>query len=189
MRLFPAFLAFPVIAAIGVALDACFVGGQPATDAGPTSDAANDTLASDASDAGAEATCEPTDAGDATWTSLYADLFGPASIGQCGAASRTSTNGTSQTSCHHDSTGSGAVSSGFICGDTQESCYQGITSPNAKFVGQQVVVPCSPDNSYLMQVLRHDGGGLMPFYPENAVFSDADMARVRAWIAAGAPDN
>jgi hypothetical protein len=43
-------------------------------------------------------------------------------------------------------------------------------------------------------VLRHgdgDGGviGIMPYFPENVVFSDDDMARVSAWIAAGAQND
>ncbi len=86
------------------------------------------------------------------------------------------------------------MASGFVCGDTQQSCYDGITSPQANFIGHQVVVACSPCGSYLTQVLRHsdgDGGlaGIMPFYPENVVFSDDDMTRVSEWIAAGAPNN
>ena len=184
-RLFPALLALPVVAANAIALDACFTGGQNPDGGEPLFDATPDPISSD----GGDAACIPTDAATATWSTLYADLFGPASLGQCGAASRSNVDGSASTSCHHDSSGVGAISSGFICGDTQETCYQGITSPNASFAGQQVVVPCRPDDSYLLKVLRHDGGGLMPFYPENVVFSDSDMARVRAWIAAGTPDN
>jgi hypothetical protein len=134
-----------------------------------------------------QALCITTDAGDRTWTSLYQDFFGPTGNGQCGAATRTGANGT--TSCHHDGTGNGALASGFICGDTQESCYEGITSPQAVFVGQPVVVPCNPSASYLTQVLRHDGAGIMPYYPETVVFSDDDMARVSGWISAGAPND
>jgi hypothetical protein len=127
---------------------------------------------------------------NATWSTLYKDLFGPASIGQCGDATRTGQNGT--TSCHHGPGDNGALASGFVCGDTEQSCYDGITSPNANFLGQKVVVACSPCGSYLTQVLRHsdgDGGvlGIMPFYPEDAIFSADDMSRVSAWIAAGAP--
>ena len=70
-----------------------------------------------------------------------------------------------------------------------------ITSPLANFVGQQVVVACSPCGSYLTQVLRHPDGdsgattGIMPYFPENTVFSTDDMDRVSAWIAAGAQNN
>lgn len=178
-------IAAPVITATAVAINAIACGDAPQTFEGgvPLFDAKQGTPESDAGDS----SCIATDAAGATWAALYADMFGPASIGQCGDATRTGTNGT--ISCHHDPTGSGAQASGFVCGDTQQSCFDGITSPNANFLGNQVVVPCSPETSYLMQVLRHDGGGIMPFYPETAVFSDADMARIRAWIAAGAQNN
>jgi hypothetical protein len=191
----------PVIAAVAVA---CFDapqtvdGGAAQFDAQldppskpPPSDAGEPGDADASGDAAYEAGCTYTDAGIAedasTWTSIYADLFGPASLGQCGASSRGDSNGS--TTCHHDGTGAGAQSSGFICGDTQESCYTGITSPSANYAGIQVVVPGDPCDSYLSEALRHDGGGSMPYYPEAVVFSDADMARVAAWIGSGAQNN
>ena len=181
-------LSLPVIAAGAVAIQATacdapqsFQGGEPLFDAAPPGQV---------QPPGCDSGCVTPVPANATWTTLYADLFGPAGIGQCGDATRTGANGT--TSCHHDSGGNGALASGFVCGETEQDCYDGITSSMANFLGQQVVVACSPCGSYLTQVLRHgdgDGGvvGLMPFYPENVVFSDDDMARVSAWIAAGAP--
>jgi len=181
-------LSLPVIAASAVAIQATacdapqnIQGGDTQFDAAPAPPPGCDS-----------GTCISGAPANATWTALYKDLFGPASIGQCGAPTRTGQNGT--TNCHQKDGDNGAVSSGFICGDTQQSCYDGITSPNAAFIGQKVVVACSPCGSYLTQVLRRsdgDGGitGIMPFYPENAVFSDDDMARVTAWIAAGAQNN
>ena len=178
-------LSLPVFAASAVAIQATACdapqtvqGGEPLFDATPEPKA---------TPAGCDSGCIPTADANATWTALYKDLFGPASIGQCGSATRTGQNGT--TSCHQDGTGNGAQASGFICGTTQQDCYTGITNPAAQFIGQQVVVACSPCGSYLTQVLRHDGGGIMPFYPEDAVFSDDDMARVSAWIAAGAQND
>ncbi len=147
----------------------------------PLFDGAFDPIAQDG------AVCTASDAGDQTWTSLYQSFFGPNGNGQCGDPTRTGSNGT--TSCHQDSSGEGAMASGFICGDTQASCYAGITSPQASFVGQPVVVPCNASASYLTEVLRQADGGIMPFYPETVVFSDADMARIRGWISAGAPNN
>ncbi len=188
MRIVHALVPLPVIAATGIAINATACGDAPQSPSGgdPQFDAHVDpAITADAGDAG-EGGCITNDASDVTWTALYADLFGPASLGQCGDATRT---GSATTSCHHDGTGNGAISSGFVCGDTQESCYQGITSPNAQFAGEQVVLPCAPGNSFLPDVMRHDGGGLMPFYPETVVFSDSDIARVRAWIAAGALEN
>ncbi len=152
-------------------------GGDPLFDAAPPSASAPD---------GGDA-CVPTDAQDSTWSSLYADFFGPTGTAQCGDTTRS--DGTSTSSCHHDATGNGALASGFICGDTSDSCYQGITSPSAQFAGERVVAACQPSQSFLLTILRHDGGGIMPLYPASVAFSDADMARVRAWIAAGAPQN
>ena len=180
-------LSLPVIAASAVAIQATACdapqnvqGGDPLFDATPEPKA------------GCDSGCLAQAPSNATWTALYKDLFGPAGIGQCGDATRTGQNGT--TSCHGDATGNGAQASGFICGSSQQQCYDGITSPQANFIGQQVVVACSPCGSYLTQVLRHsdgDGGviGIMPFFPENTVFSDDDMARVSAWIAAGAKND
>ena len=180
-------LSLPVIAASGVAIQATACDAPQTVQGGdPLFDSAPDPLP------GCDSGCLASAPANATWTALYKDLFGPAGIGQCGDATRTGKNGT--TSCHHAAGDQGAMASGFVCGDTQESCWQGITSPQANFIGEQVVVACSPCSSYLTQVLRHgdgDGGltGIMPFYPESVVFSDDDMARVSAWIAAGAPNN
>jgi hypothetical protein len=59
------------------------------------------------------------DAGN-TWTDLYACYFGPTGKASCSA----------QGTCHNDCTGTGALTSGFVCGGTKESCYLGITTPN-----------------------------------------------------------
>ena len=178
-------LSLPVIAASAVAIQATACDAPQSVQGGDTLFDAG-TLPQ-ALPPGCDAGCLAQAPANATWTALYKDLFGPAGIGQCGDTTRTGVNGT--TSCHHAAGDNGAVASGFICGDTQQSCYDGITSPQANFIGQQVVVACSPCGSYLTQVLRHDGGGIMPYFPENVVFSDGDMARVSAWIAAGAQNN
>jgi hypothetical protein len=187
MRWAYALLPCPVVAAVAIACSDAPQGiSGGASNFNVQFDLPNIPAPPPPADAG-EGGCMPTDAGNATWTSLYADLFGPASIGQCGDSSRGDSTGS--TSCHHDSSGNGAMSSGFICGDTQDTCYAGITSPSAAFLGARVVIACDPGNSFLTKVLRHTGGGIMPFYPNNVFFSDADMARVGAWIAAGAPNN
>ena len=179
------FLTGPVIAAVAIA---CYDSPPSPSGGDPLFDAAlPNPISEDAGDASDAPACPDPDAGDATWTALYADFFGPTGIGQCGDMTRA--DGTEQTSCHHDATGNGAVASGFICGDTQQSCWSGITNPAASFIGQQVVIAGNPCASYLTQVLRHDGGGLMPYYPQSVVFSDQDMARVATWIAQGAQNN
>lgn len=175
-------LPAPVICAAAIGESACSDANQIPTGGQPLFDAHVGQVDTDGA-----ITCLDAGAPDLTWASLYQDFFGPTGIAQCGDSTRTGVNGT--TSCHHDGTGNGALASGFICGDTQESCYEGITAPAANFVGVPVVAPCAPDNSYLTQVLRRDGGGIMPFYPESVVFSDADMARIRGWISNGAPND
>lgn len=174
----------PVVFAAVIGESACsdanqkIIGGDPQFDAG---------IDPQIVDAQAEAVCIPSDAADQTWTSLYQSFFGPSGIGQCGDSTRT---GTATTSCHHDGTGQGALASGFICGDTQDSCYQGITSPQAQFIGTPVVAACNPSGSYVTHVLRQEAGTFgMPFYPETVVFSQTDMDRIRGWISAGAPNN
>jgi hypothetical protein len=188
MRLFHAVLSLPVIAASAVAIQATACdttqaprGGDALFDAGPEPIPCPD------------ASCGPV-VPDANWPALYKSIFGPTGIGQCGSASRTNVAGTATTSCHQSAGDNGAVASGFICGTTEESCFQGITNPSASFIGQQVVVACGEPCSYLPQVLRHgdgDGGiiGIMPFYPENAIVGPPGMDNVSAWIAAGAPRN
>lgn len=57
------------------------------------------------------------EAGAATWTGLYTDYFGPSGQASC----------TAQSSCHGAASQSGALESGFVCGATKESCWQGIT--------------------------------------------------------------
>jgi hypothetical protein len=189
MRLSLALLPCPVIAAVMIA---CFsapqtiVGGDAQFDAYLDTPQDDSGDASDASEAGP--VCDfTTDAGDATWSSLYANLFGPSGIGQCGDATRS--DGTSTTSCHQDGSGNGAISSGFICGLTQESCYQGITSSMANYEGSQVVVAGDPGGSFLVKIMRSCSGGIMPFLPQSVVFSNDQMSSVSTWIAAGALDN
>lgn len=52
-----------------------------------------------------------------TWTALYTDFFGPAGTASCSA----------QTSCHGTALQSGAQTSGFVCGVTKTSCFDGMT--------------------------------------------------------------
>ena len=58
-----------------------------------------------------EAGCTP------TWTGLYATYFGPSGQASC----------TAQSSCHGAASQSGAQTSGFVCGATKESCWEGMT--------------------------------------------------------------
>ncbi len=51
------------------------------------------------------------------WQDLYGCYFGPSGKASC----------TAQGFCHGASQQTGALSSGFVCGATRESCWQGIT--------------------------------------------------------------
>src|SRR5258706_10074946 len=58
-----------------------------------------------------------------TWSSLYADFFGPKGTAKASC--------TYDTQCHGTADESGAKSSKFVCGSTADTCYAGITSPGA----------------------------------------------------------
>ncbi len=60
--------------------------------------------------------CAPS-GGGATYTDLYADFFGPCGQGSCSG----------QSGCHDNATETGALTSGFVCGGTQKSCWEGMT--------------------------------------------------------------
>lgn len=64
---------------------------------------------------------------------------------------------------------------------------------NARGRGKVLVVAGDPDNSFLLQKLegRHasDEGELMPDGADEPIDSECRIAQIRAWIAAGAPDN
>jgi len=147
---------------------ACFSGSGPASGDGGA-DAAADT--------GVDVPvpldgCAPTtDGGAPTWTALYADFFGPAGQGNCSL----------KVGCHADNTGGGAI---WMCGPTQATCWQGM---------QGNVDLCDPSASKVLFMLRKasDPGaiGKMPQEPTTVTFSDTDLARIRAWIAAGAKND
>jgi hypothetical protein len=122
-----------------------------------------------------------TDAGDggsnnATWSDLYRDYFGPNGAASCSA----------QSTCHGSAAGDGAVGSHFICATDKAACFASLTA--AKLVDPTLSVDQDP----LILVLRHraDGSvtGTMPMAPE-FVFEDADMARIIAWVTAGAKND
>jgi hypothetical protein len=68
---------------------------------------------------------------DATWTCLYDNCFGPSGLASCSTA---------QGTCHSDASQVGSQISGFVCGATKDSCWQGM------LVGQPgsfpPIVPC-----------------------------------------------
>jgi hypothetical protein len=99
------------------------------------------------------------------WGDLYACYFGPTGKASCGG----------QTQCHSTDAGTGAGATYFVCGPSQEACWQGMSKVNPVL---------------LHGALRHsDGtGGLMPKY-SSVGFTPADLARIEAWLQQGAPNN
>jgi hypothetical protein len=168
-RVLPHFLLHVAPVAIVPLLGACSSatgspsGGTDVFDAGPA--AAPDTGPAPTPDAG----------GGITWTDLYRDFFGNAAPGPgCKGTGGQCHGGVDQ--------GGGGV---WVCGDTQESCWKGLTTATTALIDTK-----NPDNSVLLSVaLRQRGGGNMPLAPTTYVFSDASIQRIRDWMAAGAQNN
>jgi hypothetical protein len=151
--------------------------------------------------------CAATDGGH-TWSDLYACYFGPTGQASCSG----------QGTCHGSCSGTGALTSGFVCGGTKESCYLAIMQPNCcgqitSDAGAEAaaaecaasfppVVPqggaSDPTTTTLWTALRGVdpkkvvGLHNMPFTStpgQGYTFSAADLDRISAWIEEGAPQN
>jgi hypothetical protein len=142
-----------------------------------------------------------------TWTSLYDDYFGPSVSSSC----------TAQTSCHGTAGESGALISGFVCGGSKQACWEGMTAgiaPDAGGFLPPIVTPgvADPTKTVLYQSLHQASPSAdnafcaksttltdcnMPCNNASGctvasaayAFSSADLARVAAWIQAGAPND
>jgi hypothetical protein len=172
------------------------------------------TLASGCSDAtgsvqGGQAltTCGASGAGggDSTFTSLYGDFFGP-----CGRASCSG-----QASCHGAASQSGSQISGFVCGTTKDECWQGMTQGIAVAAGgffcpivcvgtcpQNPTQTCPTDPTQQLlwtSIHKAQASGLnhMPCGDPTLcqaakatyTFTADDLARIQAWIQAGAQND
>jgi hypothetical protein len=133
------------------------------SDAGPTSDAANEGAAD-----------VTTDANKLSWSYIYATYFANGSAGHCGNAG-----------CHS------AARANFVCA-TQAGCYTSLTANNTN-VGGQLVNPRSPSASVMLDPANspiywfNEAGGNMP---EGALAPNAAAkAEIAAWINAGAPND
>jgi hypothetical protein len=120
------------------------------------------------------------DAGDrgdgSTFTDLYTDFFGPTGRASCSASSI----------CHVPG-GEGASVSGYMCSPDQGSCWTSMTSSIVPEGGSS-----SPDDTILYGALRKApptaGSGPMPL-DSTFEFCPGDLARIKAWIAAGAKND
>jgi hypothetical protein len=117
------------------------------------------------------------DRGDgSTFTDLYTDFFGPTGRASCGASSI----------CHVPG-GEGASVSGYTCSTDQASCWTSMTSSIVPEGGSS-----HPDDTTLYGILRKappaPGSGPMPL-DSTFAFCPGDLARIEAWIAAGAKND
>jgi hypothetical protein len=119
---------------------------------------------------------EPEAGTGSTWTELYNDFFGGHGRAACAG------NG----SCHGSSSQPGAGYSKYVCppdGDAgKDTCY---TTLMASGYVSSLITPPS------MGVLRtvNCTGCAMPATPQVYEFSQTDVNRISAWIAAGTPNN
>lgn len=117
---------------------------------------------------------------ETTWTGLYRDYFGPHGTASCSAAPG---------QCHAAAGDQGALPSGYVCGDSQASCFEGMTASGS-------IVPAGgtadATSTRLYGALRKappNAGGTMPRSPSCVAFSTDDLKRISSWISAGAKND
>jgi hypothetical protein len=130
---------------------------------------------------------EPTfaDAPPTSWKGLYRDFFGRRSTASCAG------NGV----CHDGTDKPGARASGFVCADV-DGCYASLRTARGPLDQRPLVEDAdvaTPAHARLFEVIRYrtaDGQLLanrgMPQLPANFAYSPDDVARMNAWIQAGA---
>jgi hypothetical protein len=136
--------------------------------------------------------CTKTDA-CSTWSYLYACYFGPTASTHGGGCS-------AQSACHGTSTSTGTTASGFICGNSKDACWQGMTKSANQFL--PTLVKHGATNQYLYMVLYQDGTMFQPSAdnmptssatlgapPVMPGFKPAEMACIKSWVAAGAQND
>jgi hypothetical protein len=133
-----------------------------------------------------------------TWTALYDGYFGPAGQASCAPGN--------QSSCHGDPNQLGAQTSGFVCGATKDTCWQGMTQgipPDAGGFFPPILPPDGgdPGASQLLTGLHKTvsttGLNNMPCgdppicHPGNATytFTPEDVACITTWAQQGALNN
>jgi hypothetical protein len=121
--------------------------------------------------------------GGTRWQDLYATYFGPTGRANCSQA---------RGACHTSESDLGFATSGFVCGATRDSCWQGMTQ--GLDAGYPVLVPAGatdPATTPLWEALYKgapSGGAMNNNMPQtlNYTFSASDLARISAWIRNGA---
>jgi hypothetical protein len=110
------------------------------------------------------------------WQDLYACYFGGTGVASCGSIAM----------CHGTATDNGTATTGFLCSPTDSTgCWQSTVAVLLPEGGTP-----DPTTTLLYTTLRKtDGTGSMPLLPSTLVFQTGDIARIVAWIDAGAPNN
>lgn len=110
-----------------------------------------------------------------TFTELYQDFWGNVNRASCSGDG----------ACHGAPNQPGSqASGGYVCplGDPK-TCYETMV---AKLLTEEAKT--NPEDSYLYSMLRKASGGSMPKRPPYT-FSETDLARIRAWMMAGYPND
>jgi len=119
------------------------------------------------------------------WQDLYGSYFGPTGKANC-------SQGTG--ACHATGSDLGVATSGFVCGPTSDTCWQGMTQGLA---GHKALVPPGVTDATQTPLWialykgAPSGGALSNNMPQNLkyTFLPADLTRIQAWIQAGASNN
>jgi hypothetical protein len=165
------------LAAVGLAV-ACSSGTPTTPDA-----------SADAPGVESAASCKGA-ASDTSWTALYCDFFGPTAKGSCSGGAGFESN------CHGRDDSAGTMASKFKCGLTKDECWAGTTTGDADMMGtvgsmtklertlRRDVCKTTPMAPECRQPYNN-----MPLQPGTVTFTDDDLARIRAWVAAGAKND
>jgi hypothetical protein len=138
--------------------------------------------------------CKKTGPNCSTWNYLYACYFGKTASNHGGGCSAQAG------ACHGAATDTGASASGFICGGSKQDCWQGMTKSANQLL--PTLVKAGASSPYLYMVLYQDGTMAMPSannMPTSSAtlgapplmpgFTQAEMACIKGWVAAGAQND
>jgi len=117
-----------------------------------------------------------------SWRGIYRDLFGRKAVSGCAGSG----------TCHDAPGRQGSSSSQFVCHDV-DNCWASMRGLAADPASRSTLVPdavlADPDAAELFTVLRRrEGGenkGTMPQRPQDFVFTDEQLGRIKTWIRAG----
>lgn len=160
-----------------LAMGACSDTTDPPKSTGNRSDAGSEN---EPKDSGSDFVFDDGSGSGTTWTSLYADFFGPSGRASCAGTG---------SDCHASSDAAGAKSMKFVCA-SKDGCL-------ASMLGDSRLVQEShfsaPESAYLVAVLRKEAsdGSIRGTQPKSPpfVFHEKSIERITTWIGNGAKDD